>query len=89
MRLDTNPLFRRIIMPWYDSTPVCWMLLVCMLIVLLFSIMGIVVAVESPVDARHQWVPWALALLSLFVGVSVALRLIHRHQLQHKDTAEP
>jgi len=89
MRLDPHPLFRRIIMPWYDSTPVCWMLLLFMMALMFFSIVGIVVALENPVYLSYQWVPWVLALMSLFVGLSVASRLIRRYHLQHKDVAEP
>ena len=32
MRLDPNPMFRRIITPWYDSNPACWILLAAMLL---------------------------------------------------------
>ena len=89
MRLDPNPLFRRIIMPWYDSTPLCWLLLLFMAGLILFSIMGVVVALENPAFHRHQWIPWSLLGLSLFVGLSVASRLYRRHQQQHRDSAEP
>ncbi len=89
MRLDPNPLFRRIIMPWYDSTPLCWLLLLFMLGLMLFSAVGIVVALENPEYHRHQWVPWVLLALSVGVGVSVSSRLVRRHQQQHKDINEP
>ncbi|MGD9216844.1 MAG: hypothetical protein PVJ84_18675 [Desulfobacteraceae bacterium] len=89
MRIDPNPLFRRIIMPWYDSTPMCWMLLVCMVALLLFSAVGIVVAMANPAYRSYQKVPWALAALSFLVGLSVAMRLIDRRHQQQKDAAEP
>ena len=89
MRLDPNPLFRRIIMPWYDSTPVCWMLLICMVALVLFSVVGIVVALTNPAYRQYQIVPWALAALSFLVGLSVAMRLIDRRHQQQKDAAEP
>ena len=89
MRLDPNPLFRRIIMPWYDSTPLCWLLLIFMVGMVLFSIVGIVVALGNPAYHRHQWIPWALLGMSLFVGLSVASRLYRRHQQQHRDVTEP
>lgn len=85
MRLDPNPLFRRIIMPWYDSTLLCWMLLLCMVALLLFSITGIVVAMDNPDYHRYVWVPWVLASLCFFVGFSVAYRLVRRYQLSRKD----
>lgn len=88
MRLNPNPLFRRIIMPWYDSTLVCWILLVSMVGVLLFSITGIFVAGENPAYSKNQWVPLALAAMSLFVGLSVSSRLINRYQQHKKDSDE-
>lgn len=89
MRLDPNPLFRRIIMPWYDSTPLCWILLLCMIGLVLFSITGIVVALGDPSYQHYQLVPWTLLLLSVIVGLSVSIRLMHRYHQQHKDEAEP
>jgi predicted Na+-dependent transporter len=89
MRLDPNPLFRRVIMPWYDSTPVCWTLLVCMVALVLFSIVGIVVALEDPAYRKYQVVPWGLAILSFLVGLSISMRLIDRRHQQHRDAAEP
>ncbi len=82
MRLDPNPLFRRIIMPWYDSPPVCWGVLVAMVALVLFSLAGIVVARNIPEYHRHLWVPWMLFGLSVFVGCSVAFRMIRRHYQQ-------
>jgi hypothetical protein len=89
MKLDPNPLFRRIIMPWYDRTPLCWVLLVFMVGLILFSTMGIIVALESPAYFKHQWIPWLLLAMSLFVGLSVSSRLYRRYHQQHKDIAEP
>lgn len=86
MRLDPNPLFRRIIMPWYDSTPICWILLVSMLGLLLFSITGIFVSWENPAYSKNQWIPWALLAMSLIVGLSVSSRLIRRYQQHKKDS---
>jgi predicted RND superfamily exporter protein len=89
VRLDPNPLFRRIIMPWYDSTPICWLLLLFMVGLSIFSVVGIVVALENPAYHRHQWVPWTLLALSMAVGFSVSSRLYRRHQQQHRDAVEP
>jgi hypothetical protein len=79
VRLDPNPLFRRIIMPWYDSTPLCWLLLLFM----------VVVALENPAYHRHQWVPWTLLVMSTGVGISVSIRLYRRYHQQHRDVSEP
>ncbi len=78
MGLDPNPLFRRIIMPWYDSTLLCLCLLAAMAAVVFFSVIGIVVANEVSIDNRHAWMPWTLLLLGVLAGLSVAGRLIRR-----------
>ena len=48
MRLDPNPLFRRAIIPWYDSTALCAVLIVAMVVLVIFSITGIMVARSNP-----------------------------------------
>ena len=85
MRLDPNPLFRRVIMPWYDSTPVCWMLLAAMVGLSFFSITGIMVAHDTPEYNRFIWVPWVLLSLSVIMGLSVAWRMIQRRHPQKED----
>ena len=85
MRLDPNPLFRRVMTPWYDSTPLCWALLLAMVLVVLFSWAGIVVANENASYHGFRWLPWTLLVMSLFVGISVLLRLIRRRLQQKID----
>ncbi len=88
MRLDPNPLFRRMIMPWYDGTPLCWALLLAMVVVALFGWSGISVASQNPAYNDFLWLPWTLLVLSLFVGQSVLRRLVRRH-LQQKEDDHP
>ena len=78
MRLDPNPLFRRVIMPWYDSPPVCWMLLTAMVALVFFSVVGLLVARATPEYHRFVWVPWSLLVLSLFMLLSLSSRMIQR-----------
>lgn len=85
MRLDPNPLFRRVIMPWYDSTPVCWILLVAMVGLIFFSITGIMVAQNTPEYNYFEWVPWVLLSLSVIFGLSVTWRLVQRRHPQKED----
>jgi len=85
MRLDPNPLFRRVIMPWYDSTPVCWILLAAMLALVFFSITGIMVAQNTPGYNRFEWVPWVLLSLSVIMGLSVTWRMVQRRHPQKED----
>lgn len=77
--MDRNPLFRKIIVPWYDSDAACYIILLIMLLVLLFSITGIAVARTHPVYHAHTWVPVLLAVLSGSVLFSIASRLVKRY----------
>jgi hypothetical protein len=79
MRLDPNPLFRRVITPWYDSNSLCGILLLAMLVVIIFSVVGIVAAREYTSYYGYIWVPTTLLVLSLFVFLSVTVRLIYRN----------
>lgn len=85
MRLDPNPLFRRVIMPWYDSTPLCWMLCAVMVVLVIFSITGLVVAQNTPEFKRFAWVPGLLLLLSLFMVLSLSWRMTQRRQEQKDE----
>ena len=83
MRLDQNPLFRRVIVPWYDSNTACLILLFTMLVVLCFAVAGVWVAVDTPAYQGYWWLPALLLVLSLLVVVSVAVRLIKRYYAMH------
>jgi hypothetical protein len=78
MKLDPNPLFRKVITPWYDRNMVCVFLLVFMGVMIIFSIVGWTVSRRIADYHAHTWVPVTLLLLSLFIVVSVMARLIHR-----------
>jgi len=78
MRLDPNPLFRRAIIPWYDSTTLCWVLVVFLVALVFFSITGIMVAHSNPEYNGFIWVPWLLLVLSLISALSISWRLIQR-----------
>lgn len=89
MRLDPNPLFRKAIVPWYDSNMACWILLIAMIAIVLFSWAGIDTAYEMPQYSRYAWVPWLLLLLSLFAGLTVSYRLVRRYYMNHLQIGEP
>lgn len=74
-------------MPWYDSTAMCWTLLAAMVLLVLFSWAGIVVAGENAAYRSYCWVPWTLLILSVLVGVSVLRRLIRRYRQQKMDNS--
>jgi hypothetical protein len=78
MRYDQRPVHRKLIVPWYDSNSACIIILATMVGVIIFAIIGISVAAESPEYQRHVWVPIILLAFSLTVLATTARRLIKR-----------
>ncbi|UCD33791.1 MAG: hypothetical protein JSW04_04315 [Desulfobacterales bacterium] len=79
MRLGQNPLFRKAIVPWYDSESACLIVIVFLVVVFLFSLVGISVARENVEYHAHMWVAVLLAVLSGLVIASTIIRLIKRY----------
>ena len=79
MRLDQNPVFRKVIVPWYDSETACFILVVCVSFVILFGFAGISVVHENADYREYIWVPVALIVLGVWVIVSITIRLIRRY----------
>ena len=79
MRLDQNPVYRKVILPWYDSEIACLILIVLLLVVFLFGFIGISVASESISYSSYIWVPIILVVLSGGVILSITIRLIRRY----------
>jgi len=78
MRYDEKPIYRKLIVPWYDSVPACLLVILGMVLVFLFSLSGISVAGESAAHRGKIWLPVALLLMSAGVIVSTAARLFKR-----------
>lgn len=78
MRLNQNPVFRKIIVPWYDSNTACYLLIAFMILVIFFGMAGISVCCETPEYQKHVWVPLVLVLPSGGVLVSTSIRMIKR-----------
>ena len=79
MRLDQAPLYRKEIVPWWDSDFACILLVLFNFIVFLFGLTGITVAHES-IDYRSSvWVPALLSALSGIAMASTITRMIHRY----------
>ena len=78
MRLDEKPIFRKIIVPWYDSEIACLLMILFMVLVFLFGIAGLSVSSEVVEYNDFIWVPILLILLSGWVVVSTMIRLIKR-----------
>ncbi|MEJ2096181.1 MAG: hypothetical protein P8Y38_03370 [Deltaproteobacteria bacterium] len=78
MRDDPNPLFRKIIAPWYDSELACVLTMVLMVVTACFGGLGIAVAVQNPVYAELVGLPLLLLIMSLYVLISSGVRLFRR-----------
>jgi len=79
MRLQQNPLFKKEIAPWYDSNTSCLIMIGFLLIVFLFSIIGISEAYKKFEYHKHVWVPSISAILSGGIIISTLTRLIKRY----------
>ncbi|OGP61025.1 MAG: hypothetical protein A2V65_06010 [Deltaproteobacteria bacterium RBG_13_49_15] len=75
MGLKKKPVFRKIIIPWYDSVTACAMLLFFMFAVFLFGVVGISVSFDSQQYHGYAWVPALLILLSGIVIVRTSTRM--------------
>lgn len=79
MPSDKNPVFRKVIIPWYNSTTVYIIVLIIMLLVLCFATAGISVSRATSEYQRYVWVPAVLLLLTVAIIVTMAARLIKRY----------
>ena len=79
MRIDQNPLFRKTIIPWYDSEAVCIVVIVFMMIVFFFGVVGISVARENSEYHGYVWIAVLLVVIIAAVIFSTVIRLIKRH----------
>lgn len=80
MLLDDTPLFRKMIIPWYDSLSTCLLILVFFDLVFLYGFIGMTVARETHEYYRHSGIPVLLMVLSLSGGLSVCIRLFLRYE---------
>jgi hypothetical protein len=78
LKLDQNPVFRKIIVPWYDATPVCLLAIVTLLALALFGMMGMAIALEDAAYRNMAWVPLLITVLSLLVVILITRRLVMR-----------
>ncbi len=79
MNLD-DPVFRKIIIPWYDSDIVCLMMIAAMFAVFVFGIFGIMAAAEQPDYNSFIWIPATLVAASAMVIISIVIRMVLRKQ---------
>jgi hypothetical protein len=79
MNQDKSPVFRKAIIPWYDSTRTCWILIGFLLALILFGGAGVDAALGTPSFAGYVWVPLLLVILGLGVIGSILIRLLRRY----------
>ena len=79
MTREKNPVFRRVIIPWYDSDRVCWVIVGFMAATAVFSVVGLLVAFEEPAFQSYFWLPLLLLLLSTGVATATVIRLCRRY----------
>jgi len=78
MGQQPSPVHRRELFPWYDTDIFCVLMIFGMVVVALFSAVGLTVVWEEPAFGPHLWVPAVLLALSLLAAGSLGLRLIRR-----------
>lgn len=79
MPADKNPVFRKAVIPWYNSTTAYVIVVLFMLLVFIFAIAGITVARENPAYQQFIWVPAVLLAMSIAVMATTIIRLIKRY----------
>ncbi len=79
MPLDKKTVFRKAVIPWYNSTTAHIVVVLLMLLVLLFAVTGIAVARENPAYQGYIWVPVLLIAMSVAVIAATVIRLIKRY----------
>ncbi len=79
MSLESKPMFRKVIYPFYDSDTACIVIIILMLLIIMFSIAGISVAREVPQYNGYVWVPVVLAIMSSIILLPAVIRLIKHY----------
>ncbi len=74
-----NPVFRKAVIPWYNSKTAYIIVLVFLLLVFLFAMVGISVSREDPAYNGYVWVPLILLVLSAGIIVTTIARLIKHY----------
>lgn len=79
MPSDKNPVFRKAIIPWYNSTTVYIIVFIIMLLVVFFALAGISVSRESSAYRGYVWIPATLLAMTAAIIITTAARLIKRY----------
>ena len=83
MRLEEKPMFKKIIVPWYETERAFFFFIIIMFIIFLFGFSGILVSQEEGDYREFIWTPILLVVLSGAGIVSTSIRLIKRYIQRH------
>lgn len=89
MRLDQkSPVFRKVIVPWYDSETACLITIILMVAFFWFGILGIWVARESETyyTWEYLWVPICVSGMSCAVIATITIRLVKRFAFRFTES---
>lgn len=78
MQIDKNPIYRKVIIPWYDSDGICFMMIIFLIFMCSFSIAGVSVALGNGPFHKDAWLPILLFLMSFSVLLSASIRFVLR-----------
>lgn len=76
-------MFRKVIVPWYDSETACLIVIVLMAFVFMFGCAGASVAHENAAYQEYIWVPVLLMVMSGWVIASTTIRLLKRYAYRY------
>ncbi|MBF0101751.1 MAG: hypothetical protein HQK77_12665 [Desulfobacterales bacterium] len=82
---ENTPVFRRMIIPWYDSQLLCLWLIIFMTFIFFFGLIGFHVSMEFYEFNHYFWIPLFLCIMSLWTVISISNRLIKRYFQQKKE----
>jgi hypothetical protein len=85
MQLHSNPIYRKVIIPWYDRDFFCGLTLFFLLIIFYFGLTGIWTANETPDYQGYVWVPAVLTAISGLASLSMIFRLSARIAQRYRD----
>lgn len=80
MKLEKHPFFRKVITPWHDSDPVCWIVAALSFGVSVFSGFGVKVAIQTQDYLGYIWFPLLLGALSFFLFLKIVIRVTKRRK---------
>ena len=79
MPSEKSPVFRKPVIPWYQSKTAYSIMVVFMLVVFLVGLTGISVSREIEEYNGYLWIPAVLVILSLCLMIINIIRLIRRY----------